>query len=213
MGLKHAKHTGLPADDSDVTFEDWDADHVIDGDVSFGDHKATDLIDPEDDQDAATKAYVDAATVGMAAIVSDMAATGGPTAGIAVVQGSGTVNADGFVRWSRAGDLLFVNFDITMQSGTEGEAGAAVVLDFSGVAGIPTFVATGPRYHPGVIRYVMAEEIPPSTPTFGTPRVASSSTIEVYRPDGSQVGTSGDISLLPGDSIEGAVVLRADLAT
>lgn len=38
---------------------DWNKDHIIDGNVNFTAHKATNLTDPTEDQDASTKKYVD----------------------------------------------------------------------------------------------------------------------------------------------------------
>lgn len=59
MGIKNqpTKSTG------EILYSaDWNADHVIDSDVNFATHKATNVVDPTSNQDAATKKYVDDTT-------------------------------------------------------------------------------------------------------------------------------------------------------
>ena len=56
MGIKHSvtKSRGERG-----YAEEWNADHVVDSDVDFSGYKITNLADPTDNQDAATKSYVD----------------------------------------------------------------------------------------------------------------------------------------------------------
>ncbi|HEY1813023.1 MAG TPA: hypothetical protein VGG74_11820 [Kofleriaceae bacterium] len=61
MAIKHTFVSSKPdsSDSSQVKASNWNADHTITSDVDFATHKAINVVDPTNPQDAATKNYVD----------------------------------------------------------------------------------------------------------------------------------------------------------
>lgn len=175
MGLKHPFSSLKPdgSDPSEVNASNWNADHVVTGDVDFGAHKITNLEDPTGAQDGATKHYVDthggggggfsAVAGAFAAFAVTAAATGNAIVEVTNPGADSAINLVDLGAAPNAGDILVISVLPTSTGGfacVSGGApsgtkkafvasssvappGSAVLCFYNGAAWSPLFATPG----------------------------------------------------------------------